>query len=153
VGPRKGLPMVDHLLRLFPRLRAGSFRVTSPRDLKYNCIAWAAGDAQVWWWPIGDPRTTHWPTAAPRVLTLDAFREAFASLGYSVCGEPDPQSGCEKIAVFADARGTPTHAARQLTNGRWTSKLGYAEDIEHDLGDVEGDIYGSVVLLMKRAIK
>ncbi len=145
--------MVDQLLRLFPRLRPGSFRVTSPRDLTYNCIAWAAGDMRSWWWPIGDPRDTHWPTAAPRVLTLEAFRDAFASLGYAVGGGDEPEAGFEKIAIFADAHGMPTHAARQLLTGRWTSKLGFAEDIEHDLGDLEGEIYGTVVLCMKRAIQ
>lgn len=145
--------MVDHLLHLFPRLRVGSFHVTSPRNLHYNCIAWAAGDVSIWWWPIGDPRDTHWPTAAPRVLTLEAFRDAFASLGYSVCAGDEQEADFEKIAVFADTSGNPTHAARQLPNGRWTSKLGYAEDIEHALRDVEGDIYGTVVLCMKRAIK
>ncbi len=54
--------------------------------------------------------------------------------------------------MFADALGLPTHAARQLASGRWTSKLGKAEDIEHDLHDLEGDLYGIVVLLMKRPL-
>jgi hypothetical protein len=56
----------------------------------------------------------------------------------------------EKIAIFADATGSPTHAARQLTSGRWTSKLGEAEDIEHELRAIEGDIYGTVVAILKR---
>ena len=46
-----------------------------------------------------------------------------------------------------------THAARQLPGGKWTSKLGKAEDIEHDTADVvAGGIYGEVVELMKRPI-
>lgn len=51
---------------------------------------------------------------------------------------------------FADADSIPTHAARQLPNGRWTSKLGFLEDIEHDLHDVAGEAYGTVVVLLKR---
>lgn len=35
---------------------------------------------------------------------------------------------------------------------RWTSKLGFSEDIEHDLLAVSGDLYGSVVLLLKRPL-
>jgi hypothetical protein len=44
----------------------------------------------------------------------------------------------------------PKHAARQLPNGRWTSKLGVSEDIEHALHDLTGLIYGSVALVFKR---
>jgi len=44
------------------------------------------------------------------------------------------------------------HAARQLPEGRWTSKLGELEDIEHALHDLTGTVYGSVVLVMKRAL-
>ena len=30
------------------------------------------------------------------------------------------EPGFEKIALYADNSGKPTHAARQLDNGRWT---------------------------------
>jgi hypothetical protein len=62
------------------------------------------------------------------------------------------EPGSEKIAVFANAKGVPTHAARQLASGFWTSKLGVSEDIEHRLRDLEGDIYGTVALIMKRPL-
>jgi len=46
-----------------------------------------------------------------------------------------------------------THAARQLSSGQWTSKLGRSEGIEHDTpDDVAGGFYGEVVQFMKRAI-
>jgi hypothetical protein len=76
---------------------------------------------------------------------------AFALLGYEPCDAVEKESGFEKIAVFADPTGIPTHAARQLPNGRWTSKLGAAEDIEHELHAVAGAIYGTVVRIMRRA--
>jgi hypothetical protein len=71
---------------------------------------------------------------------------------YAVSSGDEIQPGLEKIALFADANGLPTHAARQLANGRWTSKLGKAEDIEHELRDLEGNFYGSVVLVMARSL-
>jgi hypothetical protein len=37
-----------------------------------------------------------------------------------------------------------------LVSGRWTSKLGNAEDIEHELRALEGEIYGAVALILKR---
>jgi hypothetical protein len=58
----------------------------------------------------------------------------------------------EKVALFADPAGIPTHAARQLASGQWTSKLGQAEDIEHELRALEGEIYGVVALILKRPL-
>ena len=44
-----------------------------------------------------------------------------------------------------------THAARQLPNGKWTSKLGRDIDIEHDsVDDIAGSVYGEVLRLMRR---
>lgn len=143
--------MVDHLLALFPRLRAGTFAVTSPRDTLYNCTAWAAGDTARWWWPLGQQPETFWPADAPRAVTLAAFQHVFVSLGYFACPSDAPEAGHEKVALFADARGVPTHAARQLASGRWTSKLGRGEDVEHNLRDLKGELYGTVVLVMRRA--
>jgi hypothetical protein len=87
-----------------------------------------------------------------RAETLAAFREAFVSLGYVECRGDDLETGFEKIALFAKYQGIPLHAARQLPSGRWTSKLGEAEDIDHALRDLEGEVYGSVVLIMKRPL-
>lgn len=86
----------------------------------------------------------------PRQETLEVFRDAFATLGYVVCARADLEPGFEKVALFADVNGTPTHAARQLPDGTWTSKLGLSEDIQHALADLAGDVYGSVVLILKR---
>jgi hypothetical protein len=74
----------------------------------------------------------------------------FSSLGYAPCSAAALEPGYDKIAIFTSADGTPTHAARQLSSGRWTSKLGNWEDIEHDLEDLCGDIYGSVAQVMRR---
>ena len=44
------------------------------------------------------------------------------------------------------------HAARQLTSGRWTSKVGQNIDIEHTLAGLEGPFYGEVVRILKREL-
>ncbi|HEY7329870.1 MAG TPA: hypothetical protein VH592_19705 [Gemmataceae bacterium] len=144
--------MVRPLEEMFPRLAGSGYRVTSPRDGDYNCIAWAAGDTHLWWWPGQDVVKEYWPAGVPRERTRDAFIAAFASLGYTLCEGEAQEAGYEKVAVFEDADGRPTHAARQLPNGLWSSKLGRAEDIEHKLHDLEGALYGSVMLIMKRPI-
>jgi hypothetical protein len=60
--------------------------------------------------------------------------------------------GEEKICLYAK-NGKPTHAARQLSNGRWTSKLGPDEDVEHDLSDLEGRRYGSPSAWFARPVR
>jgi hypothetical protein len=134
---------------LFPRLKASAYEATSPEDTNYNCIAWAAQDTQRKWWPdamgIG-----FWPAGVVREETLRAFVSAYATLGFELCDSGEVEDGFEKVAIYTDAGGEPTHAARQLANGRWTSKLGDLQDIEHDLDAVEGNRYGRVGAFLKR---
>ena|SRR5437879_4884337 len=140
---------IEHL---FPRLRGTAYRLTSSPDDSYNCIAWAAGVTKKWWWPFGDPQRTYWPEGVSREETLDAFRIAFVALGYMTCDHAEAEPGFEKIAVFTDTAGCPLHAARQLPDGQWTSKLGAMDDIEHALYGLEGMQYGRVALVMKRRV-
>jgi hypothetical protein len=142
-----GLP--DHVRAAFPALRAEECEQTSPPDPKYNCIAFAAGDLGRFWWPHPKP-FGYWPSAAPRVTTLAAFAAAYATLEYQPCASEALEPGLEKIAIFVDGANVPTHAARQLSDGSWTSKLGRAEDIRHPLRQVEGTAYGTVALVMSR---
>jgi len=135
---------------VFPALRGQSYQVTSPRDHRYNCIAFAAGDDRNWWWPDAAGEDT-WPAGVARTETVGAFRDVFATLGYGVCDGDQLEPGNEKVALFALA-GVPKHVSRQLPNGRWVSKLGPGEDIEHELHDLTGMVYGAVVLVMKRPV-
>jgi hypothetical protein len=135
---------------VFPLLHPTNYQVTSPASPDYNCIAWAASSADLWWWP-DNQYIYHWPPGAPREETINAFIEAYALSGYILCDNPDYEKGFEKITIFVNTHGKPTHAARQLPSGRWTSKLGELEDIEHErLDDVAGQHYGAVAIIMKR---
>jgi hypothetical protein len=143
--------MVEWMERLFPGLHGTLYTVTSPPTDEYNCVAWAADVTNDWWWPIAHQgRRIYWPPGVASEETITALRDAFATLGYILCADERLEAGLEKIALFVDAQGLPTHAARQLSNGRWTSKLGQGDDIEHELLALEGEIYGTVALVMKR---
>src|SRR5205814_1385509 len=133
---------------LFPRLTPENHRVTSSETIDYNCIAWATGDTEHWWQPA-----VHWPTpVAPGDYGLEALEQAFRCLGYELCTDGSLEARWEKVALCGD-NVFYTHAARQLSNGKWTSKLGAAEDIEHDApDDVAGGVYGQVVRFMKRVV-
>ncbi len=133
----------------FPGLVSQNFIGTSPVDSSYNCVAWAAGVTDVPWWPFEWPY--HWPPEAPLEETISAFVAAYATLRYVECDEADFEDGIEKVAIYGDAQQVPTHVARQLPDGRWTSKLGDLKDIEHStLEDLAGGLYGTPVTFMRR---
>ena len=75
----------------------------------------------------------------------------FAGEGFSLCDDDGLDPGYEKIAIYALV-GQFTHVARQLKDGRWTSKLGALEDITHpSLASLSEGIYGFVHCIMRRA--
>lgn len=134
----------------FPNLRKSGYSITSPATIEYNCIAWAAGDTGAWWEP--DPMNLYyWPPTIPRINNVEAFIKAYESLGYNICKDGKYEEGFEKIAIYVDVNRKPKHAVRQLNSGRWTSKLGRLEDIEHTtLDSLCGSVYGTVAVFMKR---
>ena len=135
---------------LFPDLARTGYRVTSPADPIYNCIAWAAGLTSDWWWP--DPgQFDHWPPGVVRERSLAAFIQAFATVGYAPCPDDSLEPGWEKIAIYATDEG-PAHAARQLPTGLWSSKLGPDDDIEHTLQGLYSSVYGTVVQFLRRPV-
>ena len=134
----------------FPDLGRSDYKVTSDESPEYNCIAWAAGDTSRWWWPISP---YYWPPEVPMEESLESFQIVFESMGYLECGTSALEQGYTKIAIYVNNVGEPTHAARQLDDGNWTSKLGTWEDIEHDsLQTLEGSasLYGTVALILRR---
>jgi hypothetical protein len=141
---------VTDLEYVFPGLRSNAYAVTSPRADTYNCMAWAAGDDEAWWWP-DEMETSYWPPEVPRVVAVDAFVRAYEGLGYERCATSELERGFERIALYVDSNGIPTHAARQLADGAWTSKLGRLEDITHtNLESISGGGYGLATVFMRR---
>ena len=146
----------DERLELFlPGLRTSNWSITSEATDAYNCIAWALGETDRWW----DPNRVdgYWPEGVDRDDQIATFGVAFASLGFEHCENADLETEFEKIALFADELGL-THVALQLPSGRWTSKIGEDEDIEHDLGALTTPPgrdaryrYGNIVRYMMRA--
>jgi hypothetical protein len=132
----------------FPNLRNSTYQICSPETRDYNCIGWAVGRNDLFMWP-DKYNQMFWPLLCPREETIDAFIAAFRFFGYEPCENDHQEEGFDKIALYAQ-EGKPKHAARQLANGRWTSKLGQNVDIEHDLLDLEGPKYGQVLMFFHR---
>ncbi len=138
---------MEHLETLFLGLHGSGYVVTSPMDDRYNCVAWAADDRERWWWPDQD---SYWPEGAPREETITAFVAAYGDLGFVSCDDPLIETGYEKVAIYAAPDGTPTHVARQLPSGLWSSKIGQLQDIQHQLEDLAGPAYGACARVLKR---
>jgi hypothetical protein len=143
--------MSSELENWFPKLANTEYEVTSPRTFDYNCIAWAVEEDDRWWSPTSDDY--YWPENIPLEWTVDTVIQMFQLFGYEVCEGVELELGYQRIALYAKADGEPSHVARQLPNGKWTSKLGDWEDIEHLLDGIEGDgMYGQVIRILKRAV-
>jgi len=136
---------------LFPGLTSTSYQVTSPDDPAYNCIAWALGDVTHFWYdaPV---RGYYWPPGVKSADTISGWMEVFSVHGYQLSGDGSLEPEYEKVAIYVDADGAPSHVSRQKASGIWTSKLGKGEDIDHaDLVALEGKEYGKVACIMKRS--
>jgi len=135
----------------FPFIAESNSRPTSQAADEYNCIAWAYGKDDVWFEP-DQYGQYYWPIPN-REYSVDAYKELFESIGYIQCADASNEDGFLKIALYVDKKGQPTHAARQLSTGKWTSKLGPNIDIEHDNPEVlHGRSYGIAKIFMKRKI-
>lgn len=140
----------QELLAAFPGLAADGYRETSPPTYDYNCIAWAACRNDQWWEPDPD-FLLFWPDGIGRQYTLAAYIAAYQTVGFEVCTSGTFEFSVERIVIFVDATGVPTHAARQLESGKWTSKLGSEVDIEHATPDaLTGAFYGQLACFMRR---
>lgn len=133
----------------FPRLGNRYRKKSSPTD-KYNCIAWAMGEYHRPWWPGSVPEG-YWPADLPPEETIENFVAAFEKIGYELCVGSHHEWRFQKIVIYADSQGIPTHAARLSLCGTWISKLGQNVDISHRSHDLlDGPLYGTVVRVMKR---
>lgn len=139
------LEVHQKLVAAFPKLSETPFQITSQPTPDYNCIAWAAGEDGHWWWP-----GRFWPKDVPAKETRIAFIKAFGERGYEPCVGPELEDGFEKVCLY-EKLGRPTHAARQLADGSWTSKLGTAHDICHELDGLTGNKYGHPAVYLRRA--
>ncbi len=140
--------------KAFPDLPDDDFTVTSPATPDYNCIAWAADISHVKWWPVQGVIGCEWPDEAPLETTLEAFLAAYGTKGYKRCRDGKQEIGFDKIVLYINPdNGEPTHAAKQLPDGSWTSKLGNGVDINHRTPEgLSGKAYGQVAAYMRSQV-
>ena len=136
------------LVKAFPNLDNEDLKIVEPATRRYNCIAYAAGDTTKWWWPDG---INYWPPRATLDSKIESLEEAFAGLGFEPCGNAENEDGLQKVALY-EVQGVMKHAAAQMPNGRWRSKMGQGPVIEHNSPEsLANGIYGSPTVFMRRA--
>jgi hypothetical protein len=141
----------------FPGLITGSYKLTSPKAFGYNCVAWAVGDTKNFWddFRIRGKRVKgyFWPEGIS-ADTLEGWKAVFELHNYRECESESFEPEFEKVAIYIYPNGDPSHVARQIGSGKWSSKLGLSFDIEHEtLDSLNGEEYGSVGVIMQRPCK
>ncbi|MCK4830265.1 hypothetical protein KA005_81860 [bacterium] len=136
------------LEKTFPRLKSKKYKISSPEDPTYNCIAWSLGDNQRWWEPdpMGD---YYWPPEISRSYSLDSYKAIYLKRGFTIDSDHDIEHDLSKIALFAK-NDLPTHASKKTSSRNWSSKLGSSIDIEHELEGLIGEAYGIVKIIFKK---
>jgi len=148
-SPHKLGEINAELIQGWPNLGKTQFKVTSKHTKEYNCFAYAAGENDRWWSPLPD-ELYYWPPGVKQSEFIDAYIEAYGTLGFKQCGDGTLEDGYEKIAFYSLSDDKVTHVAKQLEDGLWSSKLGNLEDITHELSGLEGNFYGKAYIFMKR---
>jgi hypothetical protein len=137
----------------FPHLR--DWIKTSEPTQDYNCVAHACDDNTRWWDPL-PPGGYYWPD--PKIgrdleYTVDRYVALFEYRGYERCAGGEHIVGKDKIVIYADSHGIFEHVAKQLPNGKWTSKIDIREDITHDTPHALSDGgYGKPVVYMEKKV-
>jgi len=142
----------------FPKLlQDNAFDITSKFTPNYNCIAWACKYSERWIQPpyLGKPNldcVVWWPPDVPEGVAPYCLKKVFEYHGYTECKSGEHEEGYRKVALyFKEQTNEWTHAARELNNGYWTSKLGRGEDIQHGTPEaIENDDYGKIYCFMKK---
>ncbi|MGE0327959.1 MAG: hypothetical protein AB7S68_36950, partial [Polyangiaceae bacterium] len=92
----------------------------------------------------------YWPEGVHPHDRVEDWAAALATRGFSLCEDGHLETDRVKVAIYA-LSGVAKHAARQLKDGRWVSKLGDDHDVIHDTPDcVGGGAYGEPVCFLAR---
>ena len=157
VGPREtvvirlSIQTSSYIEKTWPNLNEENGLPISRDDAFYNCLAFAVDDPTKKWWPVESDDAYDWPESFPKEETRESFIRALHDFwGYDECAGGNFEDGYVKIAIY-EKDNEPKHFAKQLPNGRWASKLGGLEDIEHTtLEALEDGDYGKVVAYMRK---
>lgn len=93
-------PNRQEVLKYFPNLQNdANWKITSPQDPRYNCIAWACLKNDRHYWPTANLDGVEWPFNLPYDTALETFIELFRNLEYEICDNIGYEEGYQKITI------------------------------------------------------
>lgn len=154
----------SNIINAFPKLKDDKqFKISSPQDSNYNCIAWAFRQYNNRWMqpPSGQyipqlDAVTWWPDDVTPSMDISSLLEAFLCNSFIPCDTWEHEEGYIKVALYYNpADNHWTHASRESRTGKyWLSKLGQGNDIHHSTPfSIEGNCYGKVYCYLKMVDK
>lgn len=147
----------ESLLKRFPNLSHSAWDIYSARKGRCNCAGFVIGFEANEMWPVEDEYSSYyWPEHLTKELSVPNFQLAYQSFGFSVCGDGSFDDSVIKIAIYKYADQTPSHVAWQhASQQHWHSKIGYEEDIIHELDALNGPrkAYGTPACFMQTSIE
>lgn len=142
--------VVDH----FPNMDINNVAIDDEDTPEYNCIGYAIGDTNKPWWPRGgEGGFYYWPETEKDAekYSVSTFDHLLMTTGHgSITDSEKPEEGYVKLALFTEGD-KPTHLARQLADGEWSSKVGAGPLIRHgfDIHEMDNGVYGNVAKIYK----
>jgi hypothetical protein len=124
-------PMTDdekpNFKEYFPNLDVDKAVVSGPATPEYNCISWTVGETHQWFWP---------PSMYPGLKEEDAFDKFYGSYGLHQAAQGEVARWRNNEGLTHGCISGPEHGPR------WESKCGQDLKIQHDLEELDGEIYG-----------
>jgi hypothetical protein len=135
----------------YPYLK-GNYTKTSDETILYNCVAYVLGEYDKIYSSYEEEGI--WIDGLEKTHTPKNYADFFKKIkGFEICKNADFDDKYEKIAIYG-LEDEFLHVAIQLQNGKWSSKIGEYEDIEHNsLKAVGGGRYGYPIIFMQRLRK
>lgn len=135
----------------YPHLK-DNYIQTSDETIEYNCISFVLDDYENIYSSWGEEGL--WIDGLERTHTPGNYAEFFRIKGgFEICLNSDLEESIEKIAIFGEENEF-LHVAIQIQDGKWKSKMGEFEDIQHNtLKAVSGKRCGFPLIYMARTRK
>lgn len=136
----------EYYRKLFPLLTDYEL-IPNSESMEYNCISHTLNINNDISWPFDN--NNYWPVS--RNLTKESFDKFYEFHGFEKMNLLDfsYDSKYIKVALYTN-KGIPTHAAIQVDEFFWESKIGELGIIKHDLFEIEDNVYGEVAQIYRK---
>lgn len=143
-------------IKHYPRIKLGvNFIPKSPICDEYNCIAWSL---DIDYMSVGHENLTgiYWPDNISKIPNINNYKRMYNSYGFIDASTSDLEEGFKKVAIYVRGTNPKTgivvHAAKQIDDIWWSSKMGDNIDGIHHLDAIQGILYGYPRFFMKKPI-